>query len=68
MADLDPAKRASELILHVETAAREVYMAAGRGVILGQGGAKRIMDLLSDHLTPDTAECVRQEIVPFLQL
>ena len=64
-AHLDPANRASVLILYMDSAAREVCAAAGRGVIMGREGAMKITVLLRDYFAPDAVESAYQEVARF---
>ena len=56
--NLDPARRASAVILHIDAVAQEVCMAAEGDVIMDQEAVEKIMELLRDHFAPGTVDSV----------
>ena len=53
-----PSGRASAEILQMDSVARQVFMAAGNGVILNQDGAVGIFSILLDHVAPGAVDAV----------
>ena len=50
--NLDPTRRASALVLHMEPAAREVCWATGDERLLYQDGAAKLLQVLRDYFAP----------------
>ena len=67
VANSDPAKRASALFLRVDTAAREVSMAAGGDQIADQEGVMEIAKLSHGCPARDAADSVHQEVACLLR-
>ena len=65
--NLGPAKRASALIVQIDTRLRQDCMAAGSGVIADGDGAEKISTVLRDYLAPEAADSANQEVVRCLQ-
>ena len=68
--NLDPAARASALILHMDAVARHVCMAAGGNVIAGllHDVAGKISAILLDGSAPEVAGSVCREVARFSQI
>ena len=65
---LGPAKRASALILQIDTAARQDCMATGSGVIADGHVAGKILTILCDYLSPGAGGSATRRVVGFLQV
>ena len=61
----DPAKRASALISRIDTAARNVCMAAGNDATMDGDDAEQILAIPQDSFAPDRAGSVYQEVIRF---
>ena len=67
LTNLDPAKRSSALILHIETVARAVSSAAGGDAVTDQGGVQKITGPPRNNFAPDAVGSAYHEVVRFSQ-
>ena len=64
---LEPAKRASALILLMDALARRVRMTAWGDLIMDMGGAETSLAITRDYFAPEAGDSVYQEDVRLLQ-
>ena len=65
---LEPATRASAIISHLDTVAREVCMADGGHVTMNPEGAAAIMGAPRDYLAPVGADFAPREVARLLRI
>ena len=67
VANLGPVKRSSTLILRMDTAARQVCMAARRDIIMSNDSADQISKLPQEYFAQGAANSAHRELICFSQ-
>ena len=65
VANSEPARRASALILLMDSVARQVSMSEGQDIVVNNDGANQTPQMLREHFAPDAAAATYKEIVRF---
>ena len=66
IATLDPAKRASNLLLNMADVARKICVAGGKDCIGGNGGAQQILRIFRGCSAPDAIGAMHQGVATFM--